>query len=726
MKRFKHFVIGGIQNKVFNLILYTVILLTLAFFAVSEFQSNTLSRLSYDSNRRQNESIGSITGELMGEVVKQSLGRSNYTDAEVANAMFSSAAQRVTFLADYATKLFAHPEDYESAPYKGPEVADDGTWTAKVLYAEGADVENEALVAKLGLVANLSELMISLCPALEASTMYIGLPEGAHFSVSDTSSSWYRDGEVRSFDPRVRGWYQKAEAEGTLVFTDGEYDANTGAYCIECAMPVYGPDGSVEAVVGTDMFLSQMKQVMQDLSAEGEYFLVVNKNGHAVLEPQAENFPMDEADRKGDIRDSQCSLLSQVVKNALAGERAEVQKGELAGGSYYVTASPIPITGWVLVSAFREELAAQPILLLQEGNEEIYQEAVETYRVQRKSFRTLARRLLALVVLLTLWGALVLGKRIVKPLNAITKRISEINEGNLEFQMEDAYKTGDEVEELARSFASISHKTVAYMQKVITITAEKERLGTELSLATDIQAAMLPHIFPAFPDRMEFDIYASMKPAKEVGGDFYDYFLVDEDHLCMVMADVSGKGVPAALFMMATKILLQTVAKQGCSPAETFAKVNAAICSNNEAEMFVTMWLGNLELSTGKLIAANAGHEYPMWKRPQTGYELYKDQHDFVIGGLETAKYRQYEVQMEPGTKLFVYTDGLAEATSVQDELFGAERILAALNEKPEATPREVLENVQLHVDTFVNAAEQFDDLTMLCVEYKGKKGDDE
>ena len=182
--------------------------------------------------------------------------------------------------------------------------------------------------------------------------------------------------------------------------------------------------------------------------------------------------------------------------------------------------------------------------------------------------------------------------------------------------MEDAYRTGDEVEELAQSFANISHKTVEYLDTVKRVTAEKERIGTELSLATRIQASMLPHIVPAFPDRKDFDIIGSMDPAKEVGGDFYDYFLIDDDHLGMVIADVSGKGVPAALFMMASKIILQSVAMLGGSPAEILTKTNEAICSNNEAQMFVTVWVGILELSTGKLTCGQRGPRIPGVQAP--------------------------------------------------------------------------------------------------------------
>ena len=251
---------------------------------------------------------------------------------------------------------------------------------------------------------------------------------------------------------------------------------------------------------------------------------------------------------------------------------------------------------------------------------------------------------------------------------------------------------------------------------------DRSRIEMELGMATRIQESMLPNIFPAYPDRPEFDIYASMDPAKEVGGDFYDFFLVDEDHLCMVMADVSGKGVPAALFMMASKIILQSCAMLGQTPAEILTKTNEAVCSNNPESMFVTVWVGILELSTGKLTAANAGHEYPILKKPGEAFEIHKDRHGLVIGGMAGIRYRQYELTLEPGAKLFLYTDGVPEATSAEKELFGMERTVAALNRDPLAAPQQILKNVRQAVDAFVMDAEQFDDLTMLCLEYKGKE----
>ena len=324
------------------------------------------------------------------------------------------------------------------------------------------------------------------------------------------------------------------------------------------------------------------------------------------------------------------------------------------------------------------------------------------------------------VLILASISALILSKRIVKPLEAMTNRVRSLGGNDLQFHMEPAYQTGDEIEVLAESFAMLSGKTVQYIGEVARVTAEKERIGAELSLATRIQADMLPNIFPAFPERTEFDIYASMDPAKEVGGDFYDYFLIDDDHLCMFIADVSGKGVPAALFMMASMIILANNAQMGKTPAQILTDTNAAICANNREEMFVTTWLGILELSTGKLTAANAGHEYPTVCAPGGCFELLKDKHGFVIGGMEGAKYREYELQLMPGARLFLYTDGVPEATNAEKELFGTDRMLEALNVAPDASPEEILKNVRDAVDSFVQNAEQFDDLTMLCVVYSG------
>ena len=344
-------------------------------------------------------------------------------------------------------------------------------------------------------------------------------------------------------------------------------------------------------------------------------------------------------------------------------------------------------------------------------------------QVRRNYVRKVFAALLGLALLVITGQGLYLHTVLLRPINRIVKeaeRFAAENTANAK-KLRESIKNKDEIGLLAESIDQMEEKIESTMKDLTRITAEKERISTELSLAMQIQTAMLPHVFPPFPDRTEFDLYASMDPAKEVGGDFYDFFLIDDDHLCMVMADVSGKGVPGALFMMASKIILQSVAMLGRSPAEILTKTNEAICSNNEAQMFVTVWLGILEISTGKLTAANAGHEYPVLKRPDGSFELFRDKHGLVIGGMDGVKYKQYELQLEPGSKLFLYTDGVPEATDAENKLFGTERMLAALNAAAEEGPKQILKSVRGKVDAFVKDAEQFDDLTMLCMEYKGK-----
>ncbi len=324
-----------------------------------------------------------------------------------------------------------------------------------------------------------------------------------------------------------------------------------------------------------------------------------------------------------------------------------------------------------------------------------------------------------LAVLSSAAAAAYIRKQFVRPIAQVSAEAARFARENTIGEPLGAISRLEEISNLASSIDTMERDMVRSIRNLTEITAERERIVTELSLAQKIQAAMMPHVFPPFPDRDEFDIYAVMDPAKEIGGDFFDFFLVDEDHLCMIMADVSGKGIPAALFMMASKIILQSCAMLGQSPGEILTKTNEAICSNNQEEMFVTVWLGILEISTGKITAANAGHEYPVLK--QNGrFRLFKDRHGFVVGGMEGMKYREYEIRMEPGDKLFLYTDGVPEAADAENGMFGTERMIAALNEDPEADPESVIHNVRRSVDAFVKDAEQFDDLTMLCLAYGG------
>ncbi len=346
----------------------------------------------------------------------------------------------------------------------------------------------------------------------------------------------------------------------------------------------------------------------------------------------------------------------------------------------------------------------------------------ETIRGQTAILRTMVIIFLSLLAVACLLMILFM---ILRPLKKVQKTIrlyKETKDSRTAADSLSKIRSHNEIAELSGDVAALTKELDSYIMQNERITAEREHVKTELELASRIQAAMLPSVFPAYPDRKDFEIFASMTPAKEVGGDFYDFFLVDERRLCMLIADVSGKGVPAALFMMAAKITLSHLIKSGNSPAQVLMEANNAICSNNPEEMFVTVWLGILDLDSGELKCANAGHEYPMLKKPGERYEMRKEKHGFVLGGMGDVNYREYELRMEPGASLFLYTDGLTEAMDPDDRMFGTERVLEELNSDPNRSPKETLRGMKTAVDAYVRGREPFDDLTMLCVEYKDRE----
>ena len=343
----------------------------------------------------------------------------------------------------------------------------------------------------------------------------------------------------------------------------------------------------------------------------------------------------------------------------------------------------------------------------------------------------LIRYIIATIAVTAFMGFIIarlMERATVKPINAIATAaqsyVEDRRSGNTRMEHFSSLhiRTGDEVEHLNLVMAQMEKDLSVYMEDLTRVTKEEVRVRTELDMASQIQKGVLPDSFPAFPDREEFGLYASMEPAKEIGGDFYDFFLIDDDHLCLVIADVSGKGVPAALFMMASKIILADNAIMGKSPSEILYDSNNAICANNKLEMFVTVWIGILEISTGKLSAANAGHEYPALKKADGGFAIFNDKHGFVLGGQEGVKYKEYEIRLAPGDKLFVYTDGVPEAQDPDGNMYRVDRMISALNEDPDASPEQILGTVRGSIRRFVREAEQFDDLTMLCLEYKRSK----
>ena len=710
--------IGGLQQKIFNLMLLFIVVLIGVFTAVAVYQQRNLSDIVQQTSIDQQESIEAISEETMQAVLDASMVQTTALQAYIANDLFDDVRTDVLTLKTFAEELFAREDQFSPHPFSPPLAENDGVPSVYVLHEPGVNPQGSQL---LGLAANMSEILLARFTASDKlSGCFVGTADGNLLAVSNRSASCLSaDGEPLPLDVRNRPWYRQAVEAGGLIFTGVEVDSYTGFATLECAAPVYR-SGELVAVVGADLFLTSISDYVEDKASEGGFVCVVNQDGQVLFSPEEEGvFRAEPSDEAPDLRQSENAELAAFAEQALR-ERTGLLEITVDGKEYYVAGAPIEALGWAVLSLTEKAVTCRPTEAMLSQYEAINAGALSAYQEgAKRSGQTLFVLTLA-VLLLAVIGALFVAGRVVKPLERMTRCINALSGSDRIFEMEKVYRTNDEIEILAESFASLSKRTRDYITQITQITAEKERIGTELALAKRIQADMLPHIFPPFPERSDFDVYATMTPAKEVGGDFYDFFLIDETHLGMVMADVSGKGVPAALFMMISKILVQNFTMMGRSPAEVLRSVNDQICANNREEMFVTVWLGILDAETGTITAANAGHEYPILMQNGGRFELVKDKHGFVIGGMEGIRYREYELTLSPGSKLFLYTDGVPEATNALNEMFGMDRLLEALNREPNAGPKQILKNVHSAVNGFVGDVEPFDDLTMMCMEYRG------
>ena len=719
MKKLLGLTFGSLQKKMIRLVLIILAASAAVFAAVTAYQSSLLAGIVSETRTEQQEAISRTSEETMYQMVRASLVKTTALQAEIADNEFSEIIDNIYMLKTMAEGILGTENGLKPGQAALPDASKDGTASAMVLAEEGVDYRKSEYI---GMAAHLAAPMTAMVAnSAKISACYIGFCDGTHFVVDIHSKNKFdSEGNVIAFPVRERPWYTGAAESGELYFTGIIKDAFSGEMGITCSIPVI-VNGKTVGVAGIDIFLDTMDDFVEDSYSKEGFAFVVNDKGQVILAPEQNAiFKEEDIDHAEDLRQSENKDLAAFVTKALQ-EQTDLSVVKINDKEYFMAGAPMPAAGWTVISIVDKEATEVPENQMLAEYDQINERASEKFR--EGSSRTNWNTLILIAVILAAGSLIGLraAANIVKPIVEMTGSIQNSAKTGELFEMKDSYRTNDEIEVLAESFDDLSKKTKQYIEDITRITREKERVSTELQMANQIQASMMPHIFPAYPSRHEFDIYAVMNPAKEVGGDFYDFFLIDDDHLCMVMADVSGKGIPAALFMMVSKIILQSCAMLGKSAAEILMKTNEAICSNNQQEMFVTVWLGILEISTGKITAANAGHEYPAIMKNGT-FELMKNKHGLVIGGIDGVVYKEYEIDMKPGDKLFLYTDGVPEAMDASNNMFGTERMLKALNEDAGAAPEQILKNVRTAVDGFVSGAEQFDDLTMLCMEYRGTK----
>jgi len=376
--------------------------------------------------------------------------------------------------------------------------------------------------------------------------------------------------------------------------------------------------------------------------------------------------------------------------------------------------------GWCFCLSVSEKLFDEIVNARAAEAEEQIEEARGEILSIFKKYLLLGAAIAALLVIVAAVASSVIAERFALSIRSLATQVKRMGSGDFEGKVEVLAR--NEIGQLAEDFNGMQDELKHYMDNLQAVTAEKERTETELAVAAQIQQDMLPQSFPAFPEEKNIDIYASMTPAKEVGGDFYDFYRIDKRHIALVIGDVSGKGMPAALFMAISRVLIKMQALSGGSPAEILAEANERLCGENSDEMFVTVWLGIVDTEPGEVTAANAGHEYPIIRDAAGKYSLMKDRHGFVLGGMEGMRYKDYSFRLEPGGALVVYTDGVAEANNEAGELFGTERMLGALNSNECGSAKEMVESLKEAAEAFAQGAPQFDDMTLMALKFDGRE----
>lgn len=525
----------------------------------------------------------------------------------------------------------------------------------------------------------------------------------------------------RLTSPRARG--KKALAEKKPIFTDVVLDVIGDEYDITCAVPYYR-GGAIAGVVGIDALVTDVNKILSDTRlGDTDISFIINERGEVIFSTATEGELVagsSEAPR------SAMEVLGDFTKSIASREETS---GEimLDGDLYHVTLAPLRTTGWYYgIAVSHAELIApaalsySSILQLARGYEG---------RIMDNMLYILAQVVVGVAALLCL--ALLVGRRIarmaVSPIEELQRGVARIAGGDLDSRI--TIHTGDEIEALGLAVNSMTEDIKKYMADFRQAVQEKERTSAELGLAASIQQSMLPRIFPPFPDRRDFDIFASMQPARAVGGDFYDFYLVDDSHLMFTIADVSDKGVPAALYMMIAKTIIKNNAFLMQSPddiAAVMTLVNRQLAENNDEMMFVTAFLGLLDLSSGRLIFVNAGHTPPLLLH-EGAVSALAVRKNCVLGIRDDFVYEQQELVLAPGDMLFCYTDGVNEAMNDAGEPFGEDRLIATLAGLDTATDANaVLRGVGAAITEFAGGAEQSDDITMLGLKFNQKRGEGE
>jgi len=654
------------------------------------------------------------SAKALKDQAQKYLLRTAMDQAAISNALFKKVESEANLIAWYAERTWNNPSTVIARPsYEWNQQPGTGRPLTVIRIAPG--VSRDKIERDIYLSSNLDDLFQTIRendPNIKS--VYIGTPSGLHRRAPFTSK------RKISYDPRKRDWYKQGTKSRKPGWTDLYIGASEEFLMITCYRSAHDAKNNLIGVIGLDITLAALNEkiINTQIGKKGYAFLLDNK-GNVVARPRLfkGSQQWNKSFKTENWLTSHNRRLKKIAHEMTRGESG-VQQCNLDGSEKYIAYAPIKAMNWSIGVVMPVDAIVMPARITKE---KIIASRKSTEKDIKKRLTSMTRNslwfFLAIIATISII-AVKLSHKLTKPLLALNEGAQLIGGGKLDHQI--MIKTGDELEDLADAFNTMARDLKVYIKNLQETTAAKERIQSELNVAREIQLGLLPKIFPPFPNRRQFDLYALLEPAKEVGGDLYDFFLLDDDHLCFAIGDVSDKGVPAALFMTITMALIRNTARQSADPASMMSRINDTLSADNPRCMFVTLIIGILNFRTGEIIYANGGHNPPILLRNNDRPAFVKALSGPVVGHIGGLSYKNLEIKMHPGDYLFLYTDGVTEALNGEKNFFSDQRLLSEIGDSDKKDVEGITLEIRTKIRAYTGSAPQSDDIAMMMIRFNG------
>lgn len=707
-----------IRTKISNLLLTVGMLVLGISICISYVGMTKIKQKSVESSKKLGETAASDIKEALIKISNDILITNAEQKASLSNEKLEIIQGNVTLVSDYISDIYQNPNNYGNVSISIPLLENDGILALQFSHMEGITYEQVKQEAeKAGMFYDVAKHVFQI-NGDSISSIYYGSANGFMISYDKNSGLPYEENAenpslLKDYSITDKEWYKKAVEEGKVTLIETYYDT-FGRLVLSCSAPVWNSNHEPVGVLAMDILIEDInEEIVSSKIGEKGYAILVNEKGQIISGPGLKydgtqvyfeniaNFSQDFAE-----------VFLEMQK-----EKSGLREIEINQEEYYMAYSPVSVSEWILVTVIPKQEVIQP--------------ALDSYSTIKKETNSTAIELknilkyMAVVYVIACIGLMTaillltirMSDKIAKPIKKLTNDVLRISDGDLEYRTD--IKTGDEIELLGDAFNNMTASLKEYIVNYAQISADKEKIATELNVAAAIQRDMLPK-GKSVQDR--YELFAAMHPAKEVGGDFYDYFITEDGKLWLVIADVSGKGVPASLFMVIAKTLLKNQANYSASPAEVLKNVNNQLCEHNEADMFVTVFIARYDFDAKTFECANAGHNQPLIYRGKSGFQWVETNPGLVLAGFENMEYENFTVSMNCGDRLFLYTDGVTEALNRDEILYGEKRLIEKLNTAElieSRTVGDIVSCIKQDIILFADGAEQADDITIMALEIK-------